>query len=364
MKVLLLGDISSAHLQKFAISFSKNGIDVGIFSFNHAEVEWWKNETRITILHQTAKKKSSHSIITKLSYLFLIGKLNKAIRFFQPDILHAHYASSYGLLGRLSGFHPFVISVWGTDVMKFPLHNVINKYILTKNLEHADLIFATSNVLKYHCEKYTTKTTEVIPFGIDLNKFSFTDKIPKNEIIIGCVKSLEPIYRIDLLIDAFALIHKQIKNITVKLLIIGGGSLDKELKSKVNELGLQHSVEFTGKIPNNEVPSFYKNMDIFCNLSTYESFGVSIIEAMACGVPVIATPTDGAKEIIVNNDLGLIVNSWDKTEIANTMKKLIEDDILRKQISQNAYKYVEINFDWKNSVFTMIEKYNSLIKKK
>jgi len=361
MKILLLGDIASAHLQKWAISLSKNGIKIAIFSFNHTKDKWWKNETGIRILHHASEKKSPRSFFTKISYLFLLGKLKQAIQSFQPDILHAHYASSYGLIGRLSGFHPLVISVWGTDVMKFPLHNFITKNILINNIKQADLICVTSNVLKKHCLKYSQKTSVIIPFGIDFSKFNRHEKITKHEFVIGCVKSLETVYRIDLLIDAFSKIQKTHKNTSLKLLIVGGGSLEHELKAKVNELGINHVVEFTGKVPHEDVPKYYQKMDVFCNLSTYESFGVSIIEAMACGAVVISTKTEGAEEIISNENIGLLIEIGNLDQLVEKMNELIKNSQLRNQLSEAALKYVQEKYDWNNNVFEMINQYKLLI---
>jgi glycosyltransferase involved in cell wall biosynthesis len=360
MKILLLGDIASSHLEKWAISLSQNGIEVGIFSFNHSEVEWWKDQVKITVLYQNSEKKSSSSIFTKLSYLLLIGKIKKAIQSFRPNVLHAHYASSYGLIGRLSGFHPFVVSVWGTDVMKFPLHNFINKQIIIKNLENADLICATSNVLKSYCEKYSLKNSVVIPFGINFEQFHFSEKKTKNEIVIGCVKSLEPIYRIDLLIEAFPFIQQKCKGVVMKLLIVGGGSMEQELKEKVKNLGIEDSVEFTGKVPHNDVPSYYKKMDIFCNLSEYESFGVSIIEAMACGATVISTQTDGAKEIILNDVNGILIEIGDLEQLVDKTTELVKSTNQRKKLSENALKDVKQKYDWKNNVHEMINHYHKI----
>ena len=78
-------------------------------------------------------KLDADNIINKLFYFKFVKLLKTAIKKFTPDVLHAHYATSYGLIGALSGFHPFVISAWGTDVMRFPQKNFINKFILQYN---------------------------------------------------------------------------------------------------------------------------------------------------------------------------------------------------------------------------------------
>jgi glycosyltransferase involved in cell wall biosynthesis len=364
MKILLLGDIASAHLQKWAISLSEKGLEIGIFSFNHSTENWWLSYPTISIIHQTTKKSTSKSLLSKFSYLFLIGKLKKAIQSFKPDIVHAHYASSYGLIGRLSGFHPFVISAWGTDVIKFPEQTFFTKSILINNLKSADLICATSFTIKKYISKYTAKEVSIIPFGIDFNKFQFKIRTEKKELVIGCIKSLEPIYRIDLLIESFKKVAESLKDFNLKLLIVGGGSLEKQLKNQVIELGIANQVEFTGKVSHADVPMFYHKMDIFCNLSEYESFGVSIIEAMACGVPVIATSTEGAQEIISDEKTGFLIDVGNESQLTNKLQFLIQNPDKRNQLAEQALNQVVKKFNWNKNVDEMINQYSKLIASK
>src|SRR5690606_14490213 len=109
--------------------------------------------------------------LSKLNYLKAYRQVKRIIREFKPDILHAHYASSYGLIGALSSFHPFVLSVWGADIYNFPhispLHNAIIRY----NIRKADMILSTSKIMKTETMKYTPKEIVVTPFGIDIEKF-------------------------------------------------------------------------------------------------------------------------------------------------------------------------------------------------
>src|SRR5438105_2510828 len=115
MKVLLLSDTHSEHTEKWARGLADKGIEVGLFSFNKAAYEWHQYE-RITVFFEPEDVINADRFLTKLSYLKYVSILKKIIRHFKPDILHAHYATSYGLIGALSGFHPFVLSVWGSDV--------------------------------------------------------------------------------------------------------------------------------------------------------------------------------------------------------------------------------------------------------
>ncbi|MDQ9894055.1 glycosyltransferase, partial [Acinetobacter baumannii] len=90
------------------------------------------------------KGNKNKSAIKKIEYLKVIKEIKKIIYDIKPDILHAHYASSYGLIGSLVNYKPYIISAWGTDTYEFPNNGFIQKYIIKYNLKKADYIFSTS----------------------------------------------------------------------------------------------------------------------------------------------------------------------------------------------------------------------------
>src|SRR5690606_14690363 len=113
-------------------------------------------------------------------------------------ILHAHYATSYGLIGALSGFKPFVLSVWGADVYDFPRRSKLHKKLFQYNLKKADLILSTSEIMRNELKKYTAKEVLVTPFGVDTSVFCKKDIAEKDNSVIniGTIKSLEEKYGI------------------------------------------------------------------------------------------------------------------------------------------------------------------------
>jgi len=367
MRILLLSDTYSEHTEKWALGLAANGIEVGLFSFNKASYPWYENIINITLVYEAEIKLDADNIINKLSYFKFVKLLKTAIKKFNPDVLHAHYASSYGLIGALSGFHPFVISAWGTDVMKFPQKNFINKFILKYNLQKADVICATSTTIREYLIPVTNKDIYVIPFGVDTRLFckkEVTSLFDKNSFVIGCIKALESLYNIDILINAFSILKLKYKEKSLKLLIIGVGSQEIFLKKMVSDLSLKDDVLFTGRIPFSEVSNYFNMLDVLVNISDYESFGVSVIEAMACEKPVIATNTGGLKEIIENSDFGSLVEIGNVEQTASEIEKYMIDENLKHQVGKVAREKVIAKYNWTNNVEQMINVYRLLMNKK
>jgi glycosyltransferase involved in cell wall biosynthesis len=219
MRVLLLSDTYSEHTEKWALGLVSHSVEVGLFSFNKASYPWHQNKTNITVLFEPENQLDPVSISSKLSYLKYVKLLKKAILNFKPDVVHAHYATSYGLIGALSGFHPFVISAWGTDVMKFPQKNLLFKSILKYNLNKADAICATSYTIKDFLKPVTSKNVYVIPFGVNVDEFCKKDVkslFGKESFVLGCIKALEDLYNIDILIKAFSVLKLKFPSKSLK----------------------------------------------------------------------------------------------------------------------------------------------------
>ncbi len=171
MKILLLADINSSHTIRWAKALAQHNMDilvVGLAGLNHTEFDGIENLS-VRSLHQLIDYK--HQALSKVKYLKALPVVKQCIREFRPNIVHAHYATSYGLLGALSGFHPFVISVWGSDVYEFPKTSFLHKSLLQYNLGKADKILSTSQAMAKETALYTNKNIDITPFGIDTNIF-------------------------------------------------------------------------------------------------------------------------------------------------------------------------------------------------
>jgi glycosyltransferase involved in cell wall biosynthesis len=120
---------------------------------------------------------------------------------------------------------------------------------------------------------------------------------------------------------------------SLKLLIIGVGSQEAELKKMVSDLKLAEDVTFTGRIAFSEVSNYFNMLDVLANISDYESFGVSVIEAKACEKPVIATDVGGNSSVIgVSGDSGILVPPNSPQIFAEAIELLVNDSQKRKNL--------------------------------
>lgn len=357
MKILYLADGNSIHTQKWVNGLLSKGYEIFLFSLNAFKINDYEVSEKFS--HKTIDlnvKKSKLGGLNKIRYFRAIPLIKSTIREFGPDIVHAHFASSYGLLGAMSGALPLITSVWGYDIFNFPTKSFLHRAMMKYVLRHSHMILSTSEVMAKETSKYTEKDIIVTPFGIDITKFKPVEsgqdrKIPpfdQNDIVIGTVKLLEKKYGIDLMLESFARLKKTYIDLPLKCGIVGYGSEESSLKELASKLGIEKEVFFLGKVNNEQVPKYLNSFDIYVALSIEdsESFGVAIIEASACGIPVIVSDAGGLPEVVENNKTGIVVKRCDVDQTVSAMEKLILNRDLRKQFGQEGLKRVKNKYDW------------------
>lgn len=371
MKVLLLGDASSAHIVKWANGIASKGAKVLVFGLSAANVSEYDSGIEVEIFKVPEKiRLQNDGNLLKATYLFSLPTLKRCIKNFKCDLLHAQSASSYGLLGALSNFHPYIISVWGNDVYIFPHKNRFYKEILKYSLLKADLITSSSKTMALYSNRFTNKQIYITPGGIVLSKFKplerENDLINRDDIVIGTVKMMEKKYGSEDILDAFNILKKKHSGKQLKLLMVGRGSMIDYLKLKAKSLNIEDSVIFTGLVAFSQIEKYHNMLDIFLAPSTNdsESFGVGVLEASACGKPVIVSNVGGLSEVVIEGKTGFVVPPNNPEALALKIEKLILNKDLRDQMGYNGRKFVEEVYDYDKILDYIIELYNSQLSAK
>ncbi len=282
MRICFLADGESVHTKRWCEHFYALGHEIHLISFKNVQID-------NVIVHYV----NSGGIAVSggnWKVLLKVRAIKKIINKIQPDILHAHYATSYGTVGALTGFHPFIITTLGTDVLISPNQSLIYRIFLKFAFRRADWITAMAD----HMKKAITdlgvseKKVSTVMFGIDPKIFSRENRlIDVSKFVITSTRNFEPVYNLDLLIDALNLIQDKIPNLEVNL--IGAGSLKNQMEEKVLKYNMQNTVKFYGKVQQTEIASTLCRSNLFVTTSLSDGNNISLNEAMACGTISIAT---------------------------------------------------------------------------
>jgi len=278
----------------------------------------------------------------------------------RPDILHAQYTVTHGVIAAFSRFHPRVVSCWGSDVIwekpgRMPW---FFRYLNRVALKNADLVCSTSLFMTNVASQFVhpNKSIEQIPFGVDCDRFkpAQSENSCKGEGVFRCgfVKTFATKYGPETLIRAMSQVVEVIPD--GRLVMAGRGPLKERLKTLVRQLGLDEHVEFVGFIPNDQVPRLLQTFDAFVNCSTSESFGVAILEASACGLPVVVTKVGGVSEVCLAGRTGIMVEPNNSKELAQALIRLAKDRALREKMGLAGRKFVLENYIWRDNVDKML----------
>lgn len=293
----------------------------------------------------------------------IIYKLSKVIRDINPDIIHTHLFQPriYATMARLFARKGVIIS-HKHSVVNPKKHNIfifLEAICILLNKK----VIAISNAVKKSIRKYEFipgSKIVVIPNCVDYNEFKTIVRdrtsFNNNNLIIGTVGRLENTKGINYLLLAMKKILLKYPN--SQLEIIGDGSALEELKLLSSKLAISNSVKFFGKLVN-PIPN-YSRMDIFVLPSILEGFGIVLLEAMAAGIPVIATNVDGIKEVVVDGVSGILVPPKDPDAIAEAVNKLIENPQLTNRLIEQGILRAKL-FDVPEHLKKLENLYHSLL---
>lgn len=359
MRVLLLSEANSIHTKRWTEALCQRNVDIILVSLSKPKDEFYE-ALGVKCLYVNEAKFDAPTV-SKLGYLKLVKQVKRAIREFTPDILHAHYASSYGLIGVLAGFHPYIVSVWGSDVYEFPNLNLVNKWIIKYVLRKADVLLSTSNVMAKETHKYTDKEILITPFGVDTKRFrKIGTGVPEGRFVVGNVKTLAPKYGIDVLIKAYKLVVDRNRTLDTELRIYGMGPCREEYGLLAEGLGIADKVKFMGWVDNAQLPEVYSTVSVSVSVSDSESFGVVAVEAMACECPVVTSDADGFTEVVDKGVTGFIVPKRNEEATADAIQRFIDNPELRCKMGTEGRKRVLRLYDWEKNVDTMCNIYRRL----
>jgi glycosyltransferase involved in cell wall biosynthesis len=197
---------------------------------------------------------------------------------------------------------------------------------------------------------------KAVPNLVDLNQFRYRRRDPLRPLLV-CTRGFGAYYRVDLVVRAFDQIKKEFPE--ARLSLVGEGPLEREIRALVRELNLS-DVEFAGRASRKEIGRFYHQADIFINASCLDNMPVSVLEAFACGTPVVTTAAGGIRFIVEHERTGLMCEPGDWKSLASNVIRLLRDPGLASCLAENAYRESQ-KYRWEAVRPQWIEIYSSLM---
>ena len=345
MKICYVADGASIHTQRWVNYFARKGHEVHLIC--------WKlrpgYDENIHIHSLTKIAPKIWAISQYLSALLWIFQTRRLVKKIKPDILDGHFITIYGFLAACSGFHPLVVTSWGSDVLIYPRRNSLLRSITKYALGKADVVAFNSEVARKELVKLGTKPEKLVFFRRGVNTQQFgpqrRDRQFKEQLRISgmptviSIRNLKPIYNVEMLIKAIPSVLKQTPE--AKFVIAGDGEQRGALTNLANSLGVSDSIRFVGLLPHDELPRYLSSSDIYVSTSVSDSSPLSLQEGMACGLAPVVTDIPANHDWIKDGENGFLVPISDIEMLANKIVYLIKNDQIREEFGKTNRKIIQ-----------------------
>lgn len=348
MRILLLGDALSIHTVRWAKGLSNRGLEIGVASLRPGDIEG----VTVYPLRPVAGSKAL--------YLSVVPRLRALIRRLRPDVVHGHYATSYGLLAALSG-HPYVvITAWGSDVLIAPRESGLLRNLLRFSLRRARAVTSMAEHMNASLLALgvAPERLHVLPFGVDVDRFATLAARDRRPGSVVCTRKLDRMYDVQCVVRAFAAARSDGHLQTLTL--IGDGPLRAELEALVHVLGIDDSVQFLGQLNHEQLPAVLGTQEVFVSPAWSDGNNVSLNEAMAAGCFPVATDIPANSQWITSGVNGLLYRPGDVDALASLLREVPS----KRQLIQDArllnLERVKRDANWQTALDRMCAIYDDV----
>ncbi len=310
----LLGDANSVHLQRWAHEMLARGLRVSVVTARPAPIAGVAEQVVLAPVRRPS------------DWLFRVGECTRALRRLAPDIVHAHYVTSYGYLAARADRHPLVLTAWGSDLLVTPRNSRLMHALTGWTLRRADLVTGDSaDLVQAAADHGLRQPPLLLHWGVDLARFDAQPWADKPRLDIVSLRNWEPNYRIATIVDALALLRQRLPALAVHLHLLGGGSGATALAAQVQTLGLQDAVTLHGRLDDTGMAAVLARCKLSVSVPDSDATSVSVLESMACGLALVAADLPANREWL-GDEGGVLVSDVTPDALADALQRLAQDD--------------------------------------
>lgn len=296
----------------------------------------------------------------------LVLDFRRLVREIKPDLIHAGPIQTCAFIALLAGFRPVLSMSWGFDLMKDVERGRWWRFATRYTLQRSSYFTSDANVTRDKAVAFgmDPARTVVFPWGVDLGHFQPAPRAfpPGAEagFTLFCNRSWEPNYGVDVLAKAFVRVARQRED--VSLLLLGGGSQGALIRRILADGGVLERVSFPGQVSQKDLPRFYRMADLYISASHVDGSSVSLMEALACGLPCLVSDIPANQEWVCEGANGWLFPDGDSAALAGKILAAIENRAALPEIGRAAHQTAEEKADWPKNVGKLLGAYQEAVK--
>lgn len=379
MKIAYFSNGESIHDQRYFDKFIQAGYEVNLISFQK-DLLGVRQKSKlpelkgINVYNLQLDRFAESSIFYRIRNTIRVVIYSKRVlKKIKPDIICGCFIiDKYGFIAALTNFHPFVLLPGGTDILitskKSLLRRIIIKYVIRK----ADIIHADAEIIKKEIldliPEYPEERFRIFPqLGIDLEKFNPLIPVSSSirnlgwngkKVLIMTRSMINPVYGIEYFLSALIPIIKTFPD--VRVIFCGDGPYRNGYMKFVKKNKIEDYVFFAGHVENGNLAEFLNAADIYVSSSLSDGTPLSLLEAMACKLPVVVTDVPAVIEWVRDGYNGYVVPRRNSEILAKKIIDLLQNDNLRKTMAENNYRIAMEHIDINKNFVKLQQIFNEL----
>ena len=383
LRLCALGDLESVHTRRWLEPFVERGHEVHAVSYyrpaatvDGVRLHALEDQSSPSQRGATAApgRRTSLSAALPPTLLRLLNALRyqrrglgRTIRDIRPDVLHAHYVVEYGFFAARTGFHPLVVSAWGSDVLVAAQSSPLARALARYTLRRADLVTSNNEYMTGRLRQLGVPPERLatIVFGTDSFFLDHPDagvNVQPREghppTIISTRSLDSPLYNVETVLRALALLRERLPE--ARLLIAGEGRLRPRLEELSRELGLGDSVRFLGFLDREALRDAFAAAEVYVSIPGSDATSVATLSAMAVGCFPVVSDLPSQREWIEDGGNGFLVPLGDAGALARRLGDALGNAALRVDAAVRNRRLVEDRGVWQRNALLMEEWYGRL----
>ena len=298
----------------------------------------------------------------------LLKDLERVISEVKPDVIHAGPIQTCAFLTAQSGFSPLMSMSWGSDLLVDADRDEHMTWVTQYTLDRTQILVGDCHAVAEKAKSYgfPEERISLFPWGVDLSAFqpgremALREKLgwQENPVLLS-LRSWEPIYGIDILIKGFALAVRQ--NPQLRLLLLGDGSLRDQVHALIDEFDLAEKIHLAGQVQNQALVEYYQSADLYVSCSFSDGSSVSLMEALACGLPALVSDIPGNLEWINPSEQGWLFTTGLPESLAEEITHALAQRENWPVMRIAARKTAELRADWQKNFQKLLGAYDQAI---
>ncbi len=358
MRVLYLTNGQTPHDLRFATALAGTTHDVHVLSLQGITTGW---PEQVHVVNWEPVEKNW------LRVQLQVPRLKAVIRELAPDVIHAGPMQWPAFLAAAAGAHPLVSMSWGSDLLVEAKRNLHTRRITSLALARTDVLVGDSKCILESARSFGYKGPYFqFPWGVDLAHFApggvtgLRKRLGwEQDTVLLSVRSFESLYDVDTIVSAFCQ-ASQVRS-DLRLLVYGAGSRENVLRRKVEAAGMTAKVHFGGMVGLQELPEVYRSADLYVSASHSDGASVSLMEALACGLPALVSDIPGNREWIEPGVNGWRFGVGDAEELSSNFLRFDKDSIQTTEMKARNRLLAEQRADWTKNFPILLQAYEQAI---